>query len=150
MHWLRSLRSLKSFLGYFEKTTIILYSGRPVTKYQFRFLEQQQQLPQQTPSPQQSQQQQQNSHMQRMHNPAHYIQANNININNNYVPMGNCNELKQMRAQQQYRYVDRRSLFPPETKEEYYNGAMRQVNVARNLFITPKCWNIQNNSFQEG
>lgn len=67
--------------------------------------------------------------MQRMHNATQYIQANNININNNYVPMGNCNELKQMRAQQQqYRYVDRRSLFPPETKEEYYNGVMRQVN----------------------
>ncbi len=41
--------------------------------------------------------------------------------------MGNGNELKQQLRGQQYRYVDRRSLFPPETKEEYYNSVTRQV-----------------------
>lgn len=62
-----------------------------------------------------------------------FIQANNININNNYMPVnGNCNDKKLLRLpqqqQQQYKYLDRRSLFPPETKEEYYSG-VRQVNL---------------------
>lgn len=88
---------------------------------------------------QQSQlQQPQNLHSQRMHNvppQTQFIQANNININNNYMPInGNCNDKKLLRSpqqqqqQQQYKYLDRRSLFPPETKEEYYSG-VRQVNL---------------------
>lgn len=83
------------------------------------------------------QQQQQSSavqsNVQRVHNgppsSTQYMQANNININNNYMPMVNCGgELKQMR-QPQYKWVDRKSLFPPETKEEYFNGVHRQVKL---------------------
>lgn len=80
--------------------------------------------------------------------PTQYIQANNININNNYVPISNCSDMKLLRPQQQqqqtqqiqqhqqqYKYLDRRSLFPPETKEEYYNGVLRQVSLI-SLFAT--------------
>ncbi|XP_065226189.1 partitioning defective 3 homolog isoform X2 [Planococcus citri] len=110
---------------------------------QFDMQQQQQQQHQQQHQQQQLQQQQQHQQnnamtLSRSHtNPTQYIQANNININNNYIPMTNGRMQppppQQQQQQQQHRvpqqcnkYVDRRSLFPPETKEEFYNGVLRQ------------------------
>ena len=101
---------------------------------QYKLLMQRQLELQQQQQHQQSQASVSQSNVQRIHNgppsSTQFIQANNININNNYMPMMNCGESKQIR-QPQYKWVDRKSLFPPETKEEYFNSAHRQVCCKR-------------------